>query len=139
MIDPEKLRLATDPLTPLSAEQQRHWAATSPRTDLLEVYGVSTHSGGRLKLTPENGTVTLAVDRMGDHAFAVRFRDTDLKKFISEGGSQNLPGVGTLVATPRGHDSVRLCLVAEKNGRCKGAQGILFVADICVSEVLKRL
>ena len=137
MLDINKTRLALDPDRPLTDAEREYYAHWWPSLDLPPTITAPTRSGGILKLISDGPMVTLDADCVGPHRFTMRFTASNFKNLVY-GDIMIMPGVGRLVATPRGRDRIRLVLLPERKGS-ECSRGGEFEVDLRLSEIMTKL
>ena len=137
MIDLAKMRPATEPHRAMTDAERQYFAEHLPKTDLPPAITVTTRGGGNLTLMLDGDFIHLKAELASDKMFLMRWFRPQFHDLM-EGGLQHLPGVGRLVATPRGRDRIRLVLVPARKGG-KDFRGEGFEADLRLSEIIARL
>ena len=139
MIDPTKMRPAAEPHRTMTDAERQYFAENLLKTDLPPAITATTRGGGNLTLMSDGEFIHLKAEEKGasDTMYMMRWFRPQFHDLM-EGGLQHLPGVGRLVATPRGRDRIRLVLVPARKGG-KDFRGGGFEADLRLSEIIARL
>ena len=137
MIDPTKMRPAAEPHRTMTDAERQYFAENLLKTDLPPAITATTRGGGNLTLMLDGELIQLKAEAASGTMYMMRWFRPQFHDLM-EGGLQHLPGVGRLVATPRGRDRIRLVLVPARKGG-KDFRGGGFEADLRLSEITTKL